>query len=155
MHRWLARTLLAIVTLGILVAPTALDASPALAAWCNTNSCTGKDPIAMGCASGAQTIDSFILVPDFYVELRYSATCNAAWARVTNHWYSNNASQNLFVQIRGYSCSAANSSCFVGQYSQQALFGTDYTDMFSFAYWVRACDTNWPTGDPLDCTAQH
>jgi hypothetical protein len=151
MGKWTARALALIAALGILGSVAVLDAAPAFAA-CNPSNCTGQDPQTTGCASNANTLESFILDPTFYVELRYSSSCYAAWTKVTNNWTSNPGSQNLYVQIRAYSCPNADSSCFVGLFSQQALSGTYWTDMFNFGYWVRACYANYPTGAPTYCT---
>ncbi|MFB6677106.1 DUF2690 domain-containing protein [Streptomyces sp. NPDC056390] len=50
---------------------------------CSGKDCTGKDPEAMGCGGEfARTTDS-VLVGQAKVEVRYSKTCGAAWARIT------------------------------------------------------------------------
>ncbi len=51
---------------------------------CGGDSCTGKDAEAMGCGGDllVETTDS-ATVGTTQVELRYSKTCDAAWARIT------------------------------------------------------------------------
>ncbi|WP_432168439.1 DUF2690 domain-containing protein [Streptomyces sp. bgisy031] len=50
---------------------------------CSGKDCTGKDPEAMGCGGEfARTTDS-VLVGQARIEVRYSKTCGAAWARIT------------------------------------------------------------------------
>ncbi|MGX1672206.1 XRE family transcriptional regulator [Streptomyces sp. NPDC055400] len=50
---------------------------------CSGKDCTGKDPEAMGCGGEfARTTDS-VLVGQAKIEVRYSKTCGAAWARIT------------------------------------------------------------------------
>ncbi|NEB78468.1 YjfA family protein, partial [Streptomyces sp. SID14478] len=45
--------------------------------------CTGKDPEAMGCGGDFADSPSRAVVGAVTVEVRYSKTCKAAWARVT------------------------------------------------------------------------
>jgi hypothetical protein len=145
------------VALGAALAPSV--GTPALAVGCNASSCTGKDPNNMGCGSDARTIDTFSLGADFYVELRYSPACYATWSRVTNTWYSNGGSQNLFVETDGSPCNPNSSSTCNDVYEpQQAFYGTDWTNMVDFDDWVRACYVDWPgapTNPISDCTAFH
>ena len=50
---------------------------------CSGKDCTGKDPEAMGCGGEfARTTDT-VLVGQARIEVRYSKTCGAAWARIT------------------------------------------------------------------------
>jgi hypothetical protein len=66
-------------------------------ASCSGVNCAGADPQAQGCASGATTVASIVdlsttgLSYPGLLELRYSGSCKAEWARVTNHgccwWY--------------------------------------------------------------------
>lgn len=87
-------TLLAILMLALTGSfPTRVLAS------CSGITCDGKDPGANGCGSDAQTklkIDDLSTTGLSYpglLELRYSSTCKAEWAKVTNHgcsgcwWY--------------------------------------------------------------------
>lgn len=50
---------------------------------CSGDTCTGQDPENMGCGGElAQTANS-VTVGTTLVEVRYSKTCQAAWARIT------------------------------------------------------------------------
>jgi len=65
--------------------PTSASPAPVLPAGvkCSGAGCTGKDPEAMGCSgTRAQTATS-VTVGTTLVEVRYSKTCGAAWARIT------------------------------------------------------------------------
>jgi len=154
------RSRLVAIGVTLLLAGTGIalvPASPAAAAiGCYADTCTGRDPDKMNCTDGT-TIASFSLGANFYVELRLSVACYAAWARVTNTWYANGGSQNLFVEIDGHPC-GTSSSCTDVYKGQQAFYGTDWTDMISFNDWVRACEVDYP-GRPLnpisDCTPFH
>lgn len=57
--------------------------SKATAATCSGSSCTGLFPTTTGCGSDAviRQYKDFIIG---YVDVRYSATCKAKWARVQN-----------------------------------------------------------------------
>jgi len=57
-------------------------AATASAATCSGSSCTGKDPQSTGCGADATTLDHEDGYPGTWAELRYSATCHAAWVRV-------------------------------------------------------------------------
>ncbi|WP_217144661.1 XRE family transcriptional regulator [Streptomyces sp. AC627_RSS907] len=50
---------------------------------CSGDLCTGKDPEAMGCGGDLVTTAATATVGTAAVEVRYSKTCGAAWARVT------------------------------------------------------------------------
>lgn len=73
-----------IKSLSAVVATMALvfvGAPPASAATCKGTLCTGKNPASAGCAADAITLGSDGDAAPWEVELRYSATCSAAWAR--------------------------------------------------------------------------
>lgn len=78
-----------LLLMATLLAGLVATAPSASAASCYGSSCTGKDPQAQGCASGAVTKSSFVghwrnnIGKDPYVELRHSGACNARWVRVT------------------------------------------------------------------------
>lgn len=63
----------------LFVAPTAAHAAPT----CHAFTCGFKDPQATGCAADAITAKSKVS-KSRTVELRYSPTCRAAWARISN-----------------------------------------------------------------------
>ncbi|MGI5339603.1 DUF2690 domain-containing protein [Streptomyces sp. CA-181903] len=50
---------------------------------CAGGACTGKDPESMGCGGRRATTAGSATVGSTYVEVRYSETCKAAWARMT------------------------------------------------------------------------
>ncbi|MFF0188841.1 DUF2690 domain-containing protein [Streptomyces sp. NPDC005244] len=50
---------------------------------CAGTSCTGKDPENMGCGGELATTTTSVTVGTALVEVRYSKTCGAAWARIT------------------------------------------------------------------------
>ncbi|MFF8830507.1 DUF2690 domain-containing protein [Streptomyces sp. NPDC015131] len=50
---------------------------------CSGADCTGKDPEAMGCGGPLVTTASSVTVGTTKVEVRYSKTCGAAWARIS------------------------------------------------------------------------
>jgi hypothetical protein len=62
----------------------------ARAAGCYGADCTGYDPVAMGCSADATTVEEVDIQPgsslpggeSAVIQLRYSAKCGAAWARV-------------------------------------------------------------------------
>ncbi|NUK85407.1 YjfA family protein [Streptomyces lunaelactis] len=50
---------------------------------CSGKACTGQDPEAMGCGGEFAKTVSRVTVGKALVEVRYSKTCQAAWARIT------------------------------------------------------------------------
>lgn len=64
---------------------TAPSVNPDLPAGvkCSGASCTGKDPEHMGCGGTLATTTTSVTVGTTLVEVRYSKTCGAAWARIT------------------------------------------------------------------------
>ncbi|MEU3247568.1 DUF2690 domain-containing protein [Streptomyces sp. NPDC006875] len=50
---------------------------------CGGEDCTGKDPEKTGCGGRSATTPTSITVGTTLVEVRYSGTCGAAWARIT------------------------------------------------------------------------
>jgi hypothetical protein len=50
---------------------------------CSGDDCTGQDPEAMGCGGQYATTTSSATVGTTKVEVRYSKTCGAAWARIS------------------------------------------------------------------------
>jgi hypothetical protein len=76
----------ALATLALLAAPVALIVSAAPA---GASSWTGVSPAGTVCANDARTIYSAHLTAGQYtdsavIELRYSPTCRAAWARIVS-----------------------------------------------------------------------
>ncbi|MGW6394564.1 DUF2690 domain-containing protein [Streptomyces sp. NPDC055103] len=68
-------------------APTAPTATPSTdlpaGVRCTGPGCTGRDPEAMGCGGPRATTVARTRVGTALVEVRHSATCAAAWARIT------------------------------------------------------------------------
>ncbi|MGW0555099.1 XRE family transcriptional regulator [Streptomyces sp. NPDC002926] len=64
---------------------TPTTSSPPLPAGvkCSGDDCTGQDPEAMGCGGQFAKTVSSATVGKALVEVRYSKTCQAAWARIT------------------------------------------------------------------------
>lgn len=141
--------------------PFALQSGTANAlASCSYEQCNGMDPNQTVCASGAYTLDSFSQ-NNILFELRYSATCHAAWARATgagrgacNGWTDDDA-----AQIDG----STNESSIAISYPRCIDWanGQAWTLMIGFHYWVRACHMDAPSdlsGESwsyLGCTAWH
>lgn len=116
--------------LGVL-APAASAKTAAAPCWGTT--CNGLDPQSSGCAAGARTLED---VPDtggwVTLELRYSPTCYAVWARITN--------------FRGVSGVAKVIGYSGGQFMREELKTlaayageSAYTKMISFTYVTYAC----------------
>ncbi|MFE5943774.1 DUF2690 domain-containing protein [Streptomyces sp. NPDC056480] len=63
--------------------PTTRPADPPPGVQCAGPDCTGRDPEAMGCGGPLATTVARAAVGTAQVEVRYSETCGAAWARLT------------------------------------------------------------------------
>ncbi|MET9541171.1 DUF2690 domain-containing protein [Streptomyces sp. NPDC006553] len=63
--------------------PTTQRTSPPPGVQCTGPDCTGQDPEAMGCGGPLATTVARAVVGTAQVEVRYSETCGAAWARLT------------------------------------------------------------------------
>jgi hypothetical protein len=50
---------------------------------CSGDGCTGKDAESMGCSGELVTTARSVTVGATFLEIRYSKTCGAAWARIT------------------------------------------------------------------------
>ncbi|WP_331720486.1 YjfA family protein (plasmid) [Streptomyces sp. NBC_00161] len=80
----------------------------------------GSDPISTGCANGAITARTASVSGDTTVELRYSAHCNAAWARVriTGHnWAAGAAEVRRIADNTSYMCNNLSWSSNLGAYT--------------------------------------
>jgi hypothetical protein len=109
--------------LGVGAVPT-----PAMAATCYGASCNAQDPQVAGCSSGATTLEG-MSDSGYYLELRYSKACNAAWVRVTSEGYW---SQTGGFRLERYSPSSYFSGSFVAGEA-----GTKWTRMYNFEYSLR------------------
>jgi uncharacterized protein DUF2690 len=126
---------------------TVVAPSAARASTCYGSGCSGQDPNAQGCSSGAGTIDRATApggIPT--VELRLGYGCGAAWAR-GNHYWAN-------VLIEGSPDASTVTVRYGVVYSCQ--FGCDYTytDMIDFGLYVRACVQAFAS-DQWACTSWH
>ncbi|MFH8607747.1 DUF2690 domain-containing protein [Streptomyces sp. NPDC018029] len=63
--------------------PTAKDTKLPAGVECSGKDCAGKDPENMGCGDELARTTSRATVGTTLVEVRYSKTCGAAWARIT------------------------------------------------------------------------
>ena len=70
-----------LISIGALLGTLAPASAHGLAK-CHGSSCRGKDPNAMGCDNDARTLTAE-RNREIKVELRYSARCDARWARTT------------------------------------------------------------------------
>ncbi|WP_406085941.1 DUF2690 domain-containing protein [Kitasatospora purpeofusca] len=85
--------------LGGLAAPTASAAPPRVAAGCSGLSCFGLDPANTGCSADGYTVES-VGSTKGTIELRYSPSCKANWARISGasagQWFSVQDDNNWF-----------------------------------------------------------
>ncbi|MGW5866034.1 XRE family transcriptional regulator [Streptomyces sp. NPDC055239] len=63
--------------------PTTSDKDLPAGVECTGKSCTGKDPETMGCGGELASTTTRATVGKALIEVRYSKTCGAAWARIT------------------------------------------------------------------------
>ncbi|MFF2658980.1 DUF2690 domain-containing protein [Kitasatospora sp. NPDC058032] len=90
-----------------LVMAALLPVGTAEAATCRGAGCTGKNPISTGCGDDARTIDTISPAGGGpVVELRNSATCSAAWARIEKA----NSNWRFKIEIKGGASYLANAS---------------------------------------------
>jgi hypothetical protein len=84
---------------GLAAAMLLICSTGARAAGCYGDYCSGQDPQAMGCSADAYTVAS-ILIPGTgaYVELRWSPSCKANWARVPSGFGAYYPSQLYAIQ---------------------------------------------------------
>ncbi|MEU0675831.1 DUF2690 domain-containing protein [Streptomyces sp. NPDC006172] len=96
----------------------ASPASAAPTASCYGSSCEGKDPDTY-CGDDATSPVGGVWLGQAYVELRYSPSCRAAWARISRASYGNGqftpfATVHRNSDGKEYTCSvpAGGSSCY-------------------------------------------
>ncbi|MEV6979019.1 DUF2690 domain-containing protein [Kitasatospora sp. NPDC093806] len=89
----------AAMALAGLAAPTASAATPQVTAGCSGLSCFGLDPVNAGCGADAYTVES-VGSAKGTIELRYSPSCKANWARISGasagQWFSVQDDKNWF-----------------------------------------------------------
>jgi hypothetical protein len=90
----------AAVTAALLFAPAVQAPASAATPGCVRDTCSGRDPVAMGCTADAVTLDK-LYYGSIVLEMRYSRACSAAWTRSNNPIESQDS---LFSQTIAYSC---------------------------------------------------
>lgn len=104
-----------------LLAPAISAEATALA--CRGSSCTGKNPQAQGCSSGARVIGRVRPAGGGpQVELRNSTRCSAAWARIENA----NSNWRFKIQVRGGTSYVANASMSYAAYTRMVGSSSAY-----------------------------
>ncbi len=130
-----------------LVAPLAVlaSAAPAYAVGCRGSGCNGRNPVTMGCAADAVSINHVVFEDHAsggtfgrqVVTLRYSRRCNASWARVT--------------ASAGGTAAVTSSSAYMGGYRTSTIryrsgAGSVYSNMRAGSA-INACGrTSWNHG---------
>ena len=118
----------AVLALGMLTAGTVAQSRPALAASCNGSSCDFVDPQASGCSADAVTLDSVSTTGGFVVQLRWSKTCHAGWARSAGGYAG-----EITVEINRYQCrrfqGGVCTSPLITAQELLAMFSGGWTDM--------------------------
>jgi hypothetical protein len=102
--------------------------TPAMAATCNGASCNAKDPQVEGCNSDAITLEH-MSDAGYYLELRYSRACYAAWVRVTSDGY--------WSQTGSYRLERKTPSSFFSGSFGSGEAGQKWTRMYNFTYQLR------------------
>jgi hypothetical protein len=112
-----------------------VSAPPAMAAGCWEDSCTGKDPVAMGCAGDAITEGtSYDVGTGGTLYLRFSPSCMAAWAKVVNAGYW---PQKIWVHNTDSQYQWVTTGWFTGSgYTNMVQDGPDFQ--------AQACADNYP-----------
>ncbi|MFD8974182.1 DUF2690 domain-containing protein [Streptomyces sp. NPDC059593] len=117
-----------------------LSSAPASAATsCYGSGCTGLDPAATVCQSDARTVRTAA----WGVELRYSPTCRAAWARKTS-------GASFDTVIRVHNSRGASAGVYYGGNGTAYTAMVDDKDILAWACEVRAYETL-----QTDCTDRY
>jgi hypothetical protein len=119
------------------------QSSPALAAGCRGPSCNGQYPNEMGCDADARTLESFRQANTF-IELRYSPSCYAAWARGISYNTWRNCTgwtDQDVLWVEGSSGGVIRVR--YGRCLSNAPSYQFWTAMVGFNYWTRACLVNY------------
>ncbi|MGP3945530.1 DUF2690 domain-containing protein [Streptomyces sp. 6N106] len=124
-------------------APATSARQPPAGVKCAGEDCTGQDPQAMGCGAAATTTAD-ATVGTAYVEVRYSKTCRAAWARITR------AAPGDVIQIKA---PGAQGGAERAQHSRVDADGDAYTKMISVDATARTTACATLTGGTRGCTA--
>ncbi|AGP57150.1 helix-turn-helix domain-containing protein [Streptomyces rapamycinicus] len=110
---------------------------------CAGQDCTGQDPQAMGCGTSATTTAD-VTVGTAYVEVRYSKTCEAAWARITR------ATPGDVIQVKA---PGADGGAARSQSGRVGADGDAYTKMIPVDSPARATACATLGGGTRACTA--
>lgn len=84
----LAKSPAILLSIPLLITLTIIE-KPATAAECVGKDCAGRDPEKMGCAKDQQLVDEVFLKNSAgervgFIDLKYSPTCKAYWAKIVN-----------------------------------------------------------------------
>lgn len=155
-----ARCLVLAITVLLGLAAPVLVAAPASAAGCYYTSCTDHDPHVQGCDVGptTTTLGEFTVGSQatLRVELRYSSTCRAVWARATST--AAGAYGYTWLQLAEWTSRTGGSLIGVWDAYIEWMGNADsrWTVMHAFdAQWYSACLSSLsyrPTGP---CTTRH
>ncbi|OPF84724.1 hypothetical protein VT50_0201565 [Streptomyces antioxidans] len=110
---------------------------------CAGQDCTGRDPRAMECGTAATTTAD-VTVGSAYVEVRYSKTCKAAWARIAG------ATPGDAIQVEGPGVNGGAASSRSGRAGAD---GEAHTKMISVDSAARATACATLGGGTRTCTA--
>ncbi|GHB31854.1 hypothetical protein GCM10010377_22610 [Streptomyces viridiviolaceus] len=132
-----------VVLASTMLSTPAMSAEAAAPAACRNAACTGKNPQTEGCGSGARVLDRIRPAgggPE--VQLRNSARCSAAWARIEKA----DSSWRFKIQIRGGASYTANASPSYAAYTRMVGSSNAY----------RACVEEYDgQGGSWSCTKWH
>ncbi|MEZ0109790.1 hypothetical protein ABH920_003804 [Catenulispora sp. EB89] len=116
---------------------------------CYSTSCTNQDPVAKGCATNIQTLDT-VSGGSYVVHLRYSPGCNAVWAQAVGTSDSYHAGEVLGYQTD------SEAYPVVGNITGTPTPQGSYSLMVSFTYWTQACIAYNASGwETQNCTGLH
>jgi Protein of unknown function (DUF2690) len=143
-----------------LLAPTA----PASAASCSGQGCNYLDPEAAGCGPATTLAEFTTHMFLARIELRYSSTCNAAWARITASTWGYAGWDGDYLVIAAWYNTTSTSSLAAAStdvsFEAEPLGsgGVRWSRMFQFSpWWVSAClsPVNYAgPSDPNSCTSR-
>lgn len=100
-------------------------AAPASAVSCYGDYCSGKDPMATGCANDAYTVTSVVQPGAGALEVRWSPTCKTNWARLTIY-----PQGRIGTYVNGAALSAVQSTGYTQTTWISAWFGNQ-----TYTYW--------------------
>ena len=111
----------------LLVGAILLPAQPSMAASCSGSSCSGLNPQTAGCSTGAVVKKEFSS-DSLTLQIRYSSTCRAWWARATTEGPDPTCA--LYVNIiQLQQGQEAARQRLVGQHAMPCDGGTSWTYM--------------------------